>query len=98
MAETKVGDKAWLQAQLGILHGGLGIRDAKRHAPAAHVSSVWSCRDLCSKMDPAFDINDGGNFGRALGELKQRCLESANLTLQDGHVSLTQLPFFWTGR
>ena len=63
LAEAELSDQAWLQAQLGILKGGIGLRDPERHAPAAYASSVWSCQNLCKRIDPGFDLStDGGLF------------------------------------
>ena len=72
LAEAELSDQAWLQAQLGILNGGIGLRDPERHAPAAYVSSVWSCQNLYKRSDPGFDLSTGGGHfawgvGRALG-------------------------------
>ena len=92
LAEAELPDEAWAQAQLGIVHGGLGLRDAGRHAPAAYVASVWSCQSLCSRIDPDFGLlNDGGHFSGVLAELKAKCLEAANLNLQEGVVKQKQL-------
>ena len=92
LAEVELTDQAWMQAQLSILNGGLGLRDAERHAPAAYVSSVWSCQSLCKRIDSGFDLhNDGGHFAAALAELKGKCLEAASLNLQEGVVKQKQL-------
>ena len=85
LAEAELPDTAWAQAQLGILHGGLGLRAAERHAPAAYVASVWSCQHLCARIDPAYQLlEDGGHFSRAMAELQGQCLDAANLNLPEG--------------
>ena len=52
-------DRSWALAQLGIVHGGLGIRDPERHAGAAYLGSLAHTRALCGRMDPHFDPDDG---------------------------------------
>lgn len=47
-------EEAWLQATLPIRLGGLGLRSAARHAPAAHLASVAETVGLCSQMDTAY--------------------------------------------
>jgi hypothetical protein len=59
-------DRSWALAQLGIVHGGLGIRDPVRHAGAAYLGSLAHTRVLCGRMDPHFDPEDG------LGALRLR--------------------------
>ena len=98
MAGTELTEEAWLQAQLSILNGGLGLRDAASHAPAAYISSVWSCQDLCRRIDPRFEVYDtAGHFEAALVELRGRCLETANLNLQEGRVKQKQLSMMLDG-
>lgn len=63
------------------------MRDAETHASAAYVASAWSCQHLCKDIDPAFDLQtDGGHFAAAAADLKERCLEAANLNLPEGQV------------
>ena len=42
-------DSAWLQAQLGIKVGGLGLRDPQTPASAAYLASVQSVKHMCPK-------------------------------------------------
>ena len=53
-----VDDRGWLQAQLGISLGGLGLRCAKTHASAAYIASIMAARCLCEQIDPLFDFSD----------------------------------------
>ncbi len=46
MLGEAIPDRAWLLAQLGLTHGGLGIRDPCAHAPAAYLASLASTPDL----------------------------------------------------
>ena len=39
-------DKAWQQAKLPVSLGGMGLRAAQDHAPAAHAASVLACQPL----------------------------------------------------
>ena len=60
--ETIVGDslpeRCWDLAQLGIIQGGLGIRDPARHAPAAYLASFSQTRELCGSIDSGYDPHD----------------------------------------
>jgi hypothetical protein len=90
----ELSDKSWKQAQLNIISGGLGLRDVGRHAAAAYVASLWSCRRLCQQIDKNFDlegVGDGGFFQEALVELRGACLEAANLNLPEVPVSQKHL-------
>ena len=39
-------DKAWKQAKLPVSLGGMGLRAAQDHAPAAHAASLLACQPL----------------------------------------------------
>ena len=92
VVDAELGDVSWMQAQLGIAMGGLGIRDARRHEPAAYVASAWGCRHLCSRIDAEFDLQaDGGHFADAQRDLQRWCLPAANLQLTDVPVDQKQL-------
>ena len=74
-------DRAWGLAQLGILQGGLGIRDPAAHAPAAYFASVLQTVELCTKIDGAYDASDrdGGSHVASVQEaLRDRVLEAAS--------------------
>ena len=45
-------DAARTQASLSTSVGGLGLRNARRHSPAAYVASVVATRATCSSLDP----------------------------------------------
>ena len=45
-----VGERAWLQARLPVTVGGLGLRTAEDHAPAAYAASVLSARPLAALL------------------------------------------------
>ena len=46
--------EAWSQASLSVSLGGLGLRQASRHAPAAYLASIMTVRNLCPALDGAF--------------------------------------------
>ena len=58
---------ATARAQLALRHGGLGLRSAARHAPAAYWSSCWAdVLPVIASRDPAFaralvDTLEGGS-------------------------------------
>ena len=43
-------DRNWDLAQLGVAHGGLGIRDPVRHAGAAYLASVTKTQELSLRL------------------------------------------------
>ena len=43
-------DRAWRQASLRVAAGGLGLRSAARHAPAAYIASASSCSEACAAL------------------------------------------------
>ena len=45
-----LGDRAWQQAKMPVSFGGLGMRGAENHAPAAHVSSLLSSQLLVQDL------------------------------------------------
>jgi hypothetical protein len=45
-----VNDTQWLQAQLPVSKGGLGLRAAWDHAPAAYSTSVLSSQELKERI------------------------------------------------
>ena len=47
-----VSDGAWHQAQLGLRHGGLGLRSLSLHAPAAFIASLISSGHGCLDNTP----------------------------------------------
>ena len=51
-------DDSWRIASLGVANGGLGLRCAAEHAPAAYISSLSQTQSLCVSVWPAFDEYD----------------------------------------
>ncbi|CAE7174441.1 unnamed protein product, partial [Symbiodinium pilosum] len=49
--------QAWRQACLKVRLGGLGLRSASRHAPAAYIAYVSACAAACSQLDPNFRLD-----------------------------------------
>lgn len=47
---SPLSDEAWIQATLPVHIGGLGLRSAASHAPAAYFSSVFSTKDLTAQL------------------------------------------------
>ena len=45
-----LGERAWLQARLPVADGGLGLRAAANHAPAAYASSVLAAQPLSDRL------------------------------------------------
>jgi hypothetical protein len=79
-------DRSWYLAQLGIAHGGIGIRDPSLHAPAAYLSSLSQTASLCSRIDRGFDPDDaGGGLSKREAEdwLQQRVLDAASWQRED---------------
>ena len=55
---SQLTDDSWRIASLGVANGGLGIRSAAEHAPAAYISSLGQTQALCTLVWPAFDEYD----------------------------------------
>ena len=47
---SSVDEQVWLQAKLPVSMGGLGLRAAEDHAPAAYISSLLSSRPLVNQL------------------------------------------------
>jgi len=76
---------SWQQAQLGIVHGGLGLRGAAQHASAAFVSSVLASRELCQAIDADFEPDDAsGGLGlqAAKDHLRSTILDAVAVDLE----------------
>ncbi|CAE7231929.1 unnamed protein product [Symbiodinium natans] len=50
-------DRAWQQATLRVAAGGLGLRSAAKHAPAAYIASASSCSEACAALSPTRQPN-----------------------------------------
>ena len=62
---------SWAQAQLGTASGGLGLRSAAAHAPAAFAASVSGTWELCRDLDAAYtwegsDVGSGVSRSAAM--------------------------------
>ena len=80
-------ERSWLLAQLDITHGGIGIRDPVRHAPAAYLASLSATNVPCGRTDAGFDPgNDHGGSRResTMGRLRARVLDAAALPTGTG--------------
>ena len=95
--EELVGDvlpeRCWSLAQMGIAHGGLGIRDPGQHGPAAYVASILQSRGLCQKIDGSFDPRDvceGLGLRSALEQLSDSVLEPARPMLEGALPNIRQ--------
>ena len=51
----------WSLAGLPTKMGGLGLRNAALHSPAAFLASQAACHELCLKLDPNHTWNPGDN-------------------------------------
>ncbi|CAK0870852.1 unnamed protein product [Prorocentrum cordatum] len=79
-------------AQLSILSGGLGLRGAALHAPAACVSRARPCRCLCERVGPGFGIMLTGATSRRRAQPRWGGrLEAASLNLPEGAVKQKDL-------
>ena len=54
---TSLSDNSWLQAQMAVVKGGLGLRSALRHASAAFLASWSSCQALIEQLAPTLDLS-----------------------------------------
>eukprot|EP00959_Pyramimonas_sp_CCMP1952_P451471 9452542-Pyramimonas_sp.AAC.1 len=45
--KSSLTDDSWAQAQLNLNEGGLGLRSAEKHSPAAYLSSRAKSSELC---------------------------------------------------
>ena len=68
-------DRCWRLAQLGIKHGGLGLRGTAQHAAAAYVAFVMACFEKCQEIDSHFDSADAAG-GLQLAQSQQQILGS----------------------
>jgi len=79
----ELAERSWALAQLGIRSGGVGLRSAERHACAAYLASVSSCREPCFGIDHGFDPVDamgGVGLRTADHDLRGRTLDAAVLS------------------
>ena len=93
-AGAGLSDRSWALAQLGLTHGGVGIRDPTVHAPAAYMASLTASKELCQALDPAFDPEDGSRGSRKRAteaELRARVLDTAALDNRGAPVSQKEL-------
>ena len=67
LAEADITANGWMQAQLGIRAGGLGLRDLFVHAAGAYLASFRAAKELAARIDPGtedcpgFDPQDTDN-------------------------------------
>ena len=50
-------DRAWQQATLRVAAGGLGLRSAAKHAPAAYIASASSCSEACAALSHQYVLD-----------------------------------------
>jgi len=99
---------ATARAQLALRHGGLGLRSAARHAPAAYWSSWADVLPVIASRDPAFaralaDTLEGGSPAPEV--LQSLLLARASLTASTSSATapsfvsmIPPLPLCWTRR
>ena len=63
---TQIDDESWQQTQLSTAAGGLGLRSAHTHAPAAFLASTTGCQEICQKIDLNY-VWDGSGLDTAAG-------------------------------
>ena len=78
IARRPVDERGWGQAQLGIVEGGLGLRDPRRHAPAAYLASTRGTRGKCCALRAAYGTT-GFKEARAEAELLEETGTEASL-------------------
>jgi hypothetical protein len=81
-------DASWSQASLPINMGGMGIRSAVCHAPAAYIASRSSTKTLVSKITGGATLDD--QMLDSLARLRQWSGRDNWLTLENVDVPLTQ--------
>ena len=82
VAGAELEERSWHLAQLGLAKGGLGVRDPGRHAAGAYIASLAQTRDLCQRIDSAFDVTDAAGglcLADATAEVRNLALEAAAL-------------------
>ena len=83
-------DEEWKQATRGFAQGGLGLRSAARHAPAAYLASFAATQAGCRELDPRYEwgIADASSWaGRALAALNTALPESTRLITESAQTA-----------
>ena len=85
---TPIGERTWQQAKLPVSLGGVGLRQAQDHAPAAHTASILSLQVLMQSMlgvgEEAVQLHQEGE-GEDDGELSAGLL--AALSAAQGELA-----------
>ena len=63
LACASLADDSWAQAQLNLNKGGLGLRSAEKHSPAAYLSSRAKNGELCRPTRAGYANDDAGVAG-----------------------------------
>ena len=71
--------EAWSQASLATSVGGLGLRLAERHAPAAYIASLASTAAACLGLDSAYDLASHSSYHAAITAHNQAVLPPDHL-------------------
>ena len=77
--QNEVDERGWAQAQLGIIGGGLGLRDPMKHAPAAYVASIIGTEGKCKEMDKGYEGKGAREDSRVWQDLKKSVLPEATM-------------------
>ena len=71
--------EAWSHASLATSVGGLGLRLAERHAPAAYIASLASTAAACLGLDSAYDLASHSSYLAAITAHNQAVLPPDHL-------------------
>ena len=82
----------WEQATCGLACAGLGLRQAKLHAPAAFLSSTSASRDCCHNLDSNYSLHadDPSSSVRQALSLHNSTLPESEQMLTENLVSVKQ--------
>ena len=89
LAGAPLSDWAWLKASLPCSLGGLTIREASLHAPAAFLSSLVQSHDLVSQI-LSRSVDDSPHLSPALVDLAKAAAKPVWLSINDLDIPLRQ--------
>ncbi len=91
LAGSPLSDWAWLKASLPSSRGGLNIRRASLHAPAAYISSLAQSRDPVARI-LGYDSLPPHHMASSISALAEAAVRPDWVSLEDIDVSLHQRP------
>ncbi len=90
---TSLDESEWSLATLSTKLGGLGLRSAAQHSPAAFYASRAACHESCRKVDPLYawdSTNPQPDVAAALGACNARMAPGDHLTGTEEESSTQQ--------